>query len=235
MTIQQKTIDLKHSGTNLEGMLYAPEIPHFKSDIVLVAHAWFGRDDLMLGVAHQLAQFGYIGLAIDLYGKGVLGRSVEENQALMNPFIEDREFLASRLQSWVNLAMSLYPNRAIHAVGYCFGGMCVLDMARANMGIRKAVSFHGLFHSTPKYLSETTNINTSILVLHGYNDPMVPPLQILELAQELDKRKADWILNCYGNTMHAFTNPNANWPQMGAMFNSLTRDRSFDACMKFLS
>lgn len=231
------TIDHVHQQTTLEATIFYPMDydRNSRNDVVLISPAWVGKDDYALSMALKFSHFGYVGIALDLYGKGVLGKSTEENSKLMMPFLEDRAFLADRLQSWVKMAREMYPHSRIHAVGFCFGGLCVLDMARANMGVGKVVSFHGLFESTPGYLSLTSKIEASVLVLHGYKDPLVKPEQMLALAQELNTRHADWVLECFGNTYHAFSNPMANDPSLGAFYNPLTAQRAMDHCLRFIS
>ncbi|MGV3593526.1 MAG: dienelactone hydrolase family protein [Gammaproteobacteria bacterium] len=205
-----------------------------KRPAVLVSHAWAGRDAFECDKADKLAELGYVGIAIDNYGKGVLGRTMEENSALMTPFVQDRAKLRRRLLAGVAAAAKLPQVDAakMAAIGFCFGGLCVLDMARSGADLRGVVSFHGLFRQ-----SEVPNekIRAKILALHGHDDPMVPPDAVLALEQELSSAGADWQIHAYGGTMHAFTNPDANAPQNGMQYNPIAAARAWTSMKNFLA
>lgn len=205
-----------------------------KRPAVLVSHAWAGRDAFECDKADKLAELGYVGIAIDNYGKGVLGKSMEENSALMTPFVQDRAKLRKRLLAGIAAAAKLPQVDAakMAAIGFCFGGLCVLDMARSGADLRGVVSFHGLFRP-----SEVPNekIRAKILALHGHDDPMVPPDAVLALEQELSSAGADWQIHAYGGTMHAFTNPDANAPQNGMQYNPVAAARAWTSMKNFLA
>lgn len=206
-----------------------------KRPAVLVSHAWAGRGPFECDKADQLAELGYVGIAIDNYGKGVLGKSMEENSALMTPFVQDRARLRARLRAGIAAAATLpQVDRArMAAIGYCFGGLCVLDMARSGADLRGVVSFHGLF-SAPAGLANE-QIRAKVLALHGHDDPMVPPEAVLALEQELSAAGADWQIHAYGGTMHAFTNPEANAPQNGMAYNPVAAARAWASMQNFLA
>lgn len=205
-----------------------------KRPAVLVSHAWAGRDAFECDKADKLAELGYVGIAIDNYGKGVLGRTMEENSALMTPFVQDRAKLRKRLLAGIAAAAKLPQVDAakMAAIGFCFGGLCALDMARSGADLRGVVSFHGLFRP-----SEVPNekIRAKILALHGHDDPMVPPDAVLALEQELSSAGADWQIHAYGGTMHAFTNPDANAPQNGMQYNPIAAARAWSSMKNFLA
>lgn len=203
---------------------------------VLVAHQWAGQSDAERGAAERLAKLGYVGIALDVYGKGNRGQTGADNSALMNPFMADRAKLRARLLAAVEAARrhkAVDPER-VAVIGYCFGGLCALDLARANApGLRGAVSLHGIF-SAPN-LGEQPPINASILVLHGWEDPMAPPKDVLALSQELTAAKADWQLHAYGHAMHSFTNPHAAAPERGLAYDEKADKRSWAATQAFLA
>ncbi len=203
---------------------------------VLIAHQWAGQSDAERGAAERLAELGYVGMAIDVYGKGNRGSPGADNSALMNPFMADRARLRTRLLAAVEAARAhaaVDPER-IAVIGYCFGGLCALDLARANApGLRGAVSLHGMF-SAPN-LGDQPAIKASVLVLHGWDDPMAPPADVLALAQELTAAKADWQIHAYGHAMHAFTNPAAAAPERGLAYNEKAAHRSWAAVQAFLA
>lgn len=203
---------------------------------VLVAHQWAGQSDHERRVAEQLAGLGYVGFALDVYGKGRRGSVGEDNSHLMNPFLADRAALRARLLAAADAARghdAVDPDR-IAVIGYCFGGLCALDLARANApGLRGAASLHGIF--PPPNLGAQSDIAASVLVLHGWDDPMAPPRDVLALTAELTAANADWQLHAYGHARHAFTNPAANAPERGLAYNEKAARRSWASVQTFLA
>ena len=233
MAVSTKTIDYELDGLTYEGYLALPE--GGPAPVVLVAHAWGGQQDFEREKAEWLASKGYAGFAIDVYGKGKRGSTVEECQALMTPLAENRPELQKRLQAGLDTAKGLdgVDSTKTAAIGFCFGGLSVLDMARANMDVAGVISFHGLF-GAPGNLSPT-KITPKVLALHGWDDPMAKPEDALAFATEMTQAKADWQLHGYGGTQHAFTNPEANSPEMGTVYNADADRRSFEAAENFLA
>lgn len=194
---------------------------------VLVAHTWAGRSATEDQRARQLTELGYHGFALDLYGAGVLGTDPETCAALMQPFIDDRTIAVRRIDAAVR-ALRGRPEVAdqpLAIIGFCFGGQCALDYARSGADIRAAISFHGLLAPASELTSAT--ITASILVLHGWEDPMALPDKVLALSAELTNRSADWQLVAFGHQMHAFTNPIAASPEDGLMYDPRTEQRAF--------
>jgi dienelactone hydrolase len=201
---------------------------------VLVSHAWGGRGEFECDKARALAQLGYAGFALDLYGKGVLGTDPEENTRLMTPFLEDRSLLQSRITqalATMQAQEEVDANRCA-AIGFCFGGLCVLDLARIGTDIKGVISFHGLFN--PPGNTGDKKIRAKVLALHGNEDPMVPVDAVTALESELTAAGADWQIHVYGKTMHAFTNPEANMAEMGMMYNADADRRSWQTMKNFL-
>ena len=201
---------------------------------VLVSHTWRGRSEFENAKAQQLAELGYVGFALDLYGQGVLGNSPDENGALMQPLLDDRPMLQRRMQlalQQLRLQDEVNENM-VAAMGFCFGGLCVLDLARTGADIGGVVSFHGLFGS-PGNTAEN-KINCNVLALHGWDDPMATPDKVVELAAELTAMDADWQIHGYGQTMHAFTNPAAADPAHGLQYSAAADRRSWQTLKNFL-
>ncbi len=234
MSIQTRLIDYYDEESVLEGMLVWDDDIDRPRPGVLVSHAWSGRSDYEEGKARKLAELGYVAFALDLYGKGVRGSSVEENSALMQPFLDDRAMLQRRLLLAVETLrqQEVVDSGRVAAVGFCFGGLCVLDIARTGEALAGVVSFHGLLGAPGNTHDKT--ISAKILVLHGWDDPMAPPEAVLELTRELSDRQADWQLHAYGNTLHAFTNPDANDTALGTVYNAAADRRSWQAMQDFL-
>ena len=201
---------------------------------VLLFHGWDGRPPMMDEMADRVAGLGYNAYAVDLYGKGKVGNSPEECQALMNPLVGDRARLRALLLAAIEVAATQPEIDAsrMAAIGFCFGGLCVLDCARAGAPLRGVASFHGLFN--PAGLPTVTPIRSKIIAFHGWNDPMAPPESALALGQELTAAGADWQLHAFGGTMHAFMHEGANAPQMGIQYNADSARRAWAGMSGFL-
>jgi len=204
-----------------------------KAPIILVFHAWRGKDQFVIDKTKELAKAGYVGCALDIYGKGVIGNGKDECTKLMGPFIENRQLLQKRILSGYNMAKSLnfVDSSKIAAIGFCFGGLCALDLARSGVDVKGVVSFHGILmgNSLPP-----KKISAKILALHGHDDPMVPPEDVLSFEKEMSERNVDWQVHVYGKTMHAFTNPAANDKDFGTVYNPLAEKRSINTLYNFL-
>ena len=234
MSLQHRLVDYTDGDSVFEGRIVWDDSFSGPGPGVLVAHAWAGRSDYEDGKADGLARLGYVAFTLDLYGKGVRGSSPEENGALMQPFLEDREMLQKRLL--VSLATLREQPEAdasrIAAIGFCFGGLSVLDIARTGEDIAGVVSIHGLFGAPGNTAGNT--IKAKVLALHGWDDPMATPDDVNSLSAEMSAMGADWQLNAYGNTMHAFTNPAADDRDMGTVYDAKADRRSWQAMTNFL-
>jgi dienelactone hydrolase len=229
MSICREKISTQHGQAQLEGYLICPQGTDAPLPAVIVCHAWAGCDAFAQRSAEKLAELGYVGFAADLYGEGRVGESKEENAALMQPLIDDRKLLRERLVTIYQAVCGLPQVDAdrVAAIGYCFGGLCALDLARSGSPLAAIVSFHGLL-AAPEGLT-TEKIQAKVLVLHGDLDPMVSSEQVLALEKELTEAGADWQLHTYGHTLHAFTNPEANDPEFGTVYNAVADRRSWQA------
>ena len=162
-----------------------------------------------------------------MYGEGKIGTSVEENSSMMQPLLDDREELTKRVMGAYEYVKNLdsVESDSIAIMGYCFGGLVSLDLARSCSELKGAVSFHG-FLSGPEKISGD-KINAKVLALHGLKDPMVGQDQIDSFSNEMTEKNADWQLHVFGNAMHAFTNPEANDPDFGTVYNKEADHRSW--------
>ena len=235
MAVVTRPVEYDHNGVKLEGILAWDDSLAGPRPGVLVAHTWAGRGDFEIGKACALAELGYVGFAVDMYGKGVLGGSPEENTALMTPLMEDRGLLQARIQLAVEVVRQQPEVDAaqVAATGYCFGGLTVLDLARSGSDVLGVVSLHGLFLPADKLANQT--ITARVLCLHGYDDPMAQPQSMLDLATEMTAAGADWQVHAYGNTVHAFTNPAAADREMGTVYSAVADRRSLQAMKNFLA
>lgn len=235
MGIVANTVNYQDHGVTLEGYFAVDDAQSGQRPAVLISHAWGGRDEFVQAKARQLAEMGYVGFALDMYGKGVLGTSPEQNAALMQPFMHDRAMLQQRIRAALQ-ALCLLPwvdPHKVAAIGFCFGGLCVLDLARSGADVKGVVSFHGLL--APSDVPVQQPIRAKILALHGHDDPMVPVAAVQAFATEMTAAGADWQVHAYGNTMHAFTNPVANNPDFGTVYNPVAERRSWVAMQNFLT
>jgi len=230
------TLDYQDGDATLEAYIAYDDSTPGPKPTVLIGHDWTGRRDYATGKADEMAALGYVGIAIDIYGKGVFGKDddVEYNSGLMGPFATDRNLLRARMSAALALAKGLdvVDNSKIAAMGYCFGGMCVLELARSGADVLGVISVHGIF--SPGDVPNE-KITAKVLCLHGHDDPMVPPEQVLALETEMTGAGVDWQVHAYGGTTHAFTNPGANNPSFGTVFNSMANDRATQSIKNFLS
>lgn len=230
--LKTQFIDYQDGDTLLEAYCTYDDTPG-KKPVVLIAHDWSGKNAFACSKADQLAKLGYIGFAIDMFGKGKLGKTKEEKSALITPLMNDRAMLQHRIQAGLKVASSLSSAdpKQIAAIGFCFGGLCALDLARSSNEIIGVISFHGLLGAPSN--KTNSHITAKILALHGFDDPMVTPQDVIKFSEEMTAAKADWQVHLFGNTMHAFTNPEANDPDFGTVYDKTADQRSLKAMKDF--
>lgn len=234
MTVQTRLIDYQHAGKTFQGLLAWDDAHQGRRPGVAVAHTWAGRGEFEEGRAVALAELGYTAFAVDVFGKGVRGEGREACSALIAPHLENRAGLQALIRQAVEV-MREQPEvdaQRCAAIGYCFGGLTVLDLARSGANVQGVVSLHGLFN--PPGNTRGIPIAAKVLCLHGYDDPMAQPDSVLALASELSEGGADWQLHAYGNTLHAFTNPNANDRDFGALYDASADRRAWQSLRNFL-
>ena len=225
--IQSEKIEYFLDGDAFEGVLCWDDSIKTKRPGVLVSHAWFGQSDFEVGKAKDLAKMGYAALALDMYGKGRRAADADEASQLMHECVDDRLLLRSRITNALDVikAQELVDENQIGAIGFCFGGRCVLDLARTGIDIKGVASFHGIYDAPDIAYGES--IKASVLVLHGWDDPLATPEQTIALGRELTERNADWQILAMGHTGHAFTNPHAADPASGMAYQPKSNDRAW--------
>jgi len=230
--MKTEIVNYQAKNIDLEGYVAFPDAEN--APLVLIAHTWAGKDEFVHQRAEDLAALGYVGFAVDMYGNGKVGADTAENESLMTPLVSDRDILKDRIVSALNFAKSLpgVDSSRVAAIGYCFGGLVVLDLARSGEDLSGVVSFHGLL--MPSDISEK-GIKAKVLVLHGERDPMVPLDMVDTFQKEMTEANADWQLHSYGGTYHAFTNPDANDPNLGTQFSKSANDRSWQSMKNFFT
>ncbi len=233
--IVTQAIDYVLEGKPHQGLLVRDDSRPTPGPTVLSFHAWDGRTDAHDAFAHRLAALGWTAFSVDLYGQGVVGNSPEECQALMNPLIGDRARLRALLLETVKVVGDLPEVDAARmaAIGFCFGGLCVLDLARAGAPLKGVASFHGLF--TPPGLPLVTPIGPKVVAYHGWSDPMAKPDSVVAFGEEFTAAGADWQIHGFGGALHAFMNEGSNMPEMGILYDAKVARRAWDGMSGFLT
>ena len=226
-------IPYQDDGVTLEG--FAAYQTSQRRPLVILCHAWKGRDDFICEKAQEVAGWGYVGFALDMYGKSIIGKTKEEHAALKRPFIENRHLLQKRVLRAFEVASSLpYVDLTQVAIlGFGFGGICALDLARSGADLKGAISIYGHFDPPPTSLVKP--IKAKILVHHGYNDPITPLAELSRFEKEMEAFNVDWQAHMYGGTMHAFATPGANDPESGILYNPLSASRAWESTRRFLN
>ncbi|MHB1948101.1 MAG: dienelactone hydrolase family protein [Gammaproteobacteria bacterium] len=230
---EKQKIQYQDGDVELEGYCAVDKSKPGQKPAVLVFHDWSGRNEFAQKKAEQLAELGYIGFAVDMYGSGKVGTTTEEKQELMKPLANNRVLLRQRVLAALE-AVKKQPDvdlQRIGAIGFCFGGLCALDLARSGADVRGVVSFHGLLHK-PENLPDK-KIVAKVLAMHGHDDPMVKPDQVLAFETEMTEQKVDWQVHVYGGTQHGFTNPLAKDNKLGIFYNEVAARRSWIAMKNF--
>lgn len=211
-------IEYKEGDDIFEGFV-ATENKNEKRPAVIVGHIWGGLDEFAKNKAKLCAERGYVGFALDAYGKGkrAVGETEPEKcEALMQLLLDDRKLLRRRMLATLETVKNLpyVDENNVVIIGYCLGGMCAVDLARAGADIKAVVSFHGLLNK-PDTLS-TQEIKAKVLVLHADIDPFVTPEDLIVFEKEMTDAHADWQVLTFGNTEHGFTNPKLTKEPMNA-------------------
>ena len=233
MTLQKRSIEDRIAEEKFEGQLCWDDAVSTPRPGILIAHTVRGRTDFEDDKGIALAEMGYAALTIDLYGVSSRGAEIGVLREHMNQHRADRPSLQQRLLGWLELLRSQPEVDAakVAAIGFCFGGLCVLDLARSGVNLAAVASFHGIL--TPPGNTEGNRIKPKILVMHGWDDPLATPADVLALSEELTTMGADWQIHAYGNTLHAFTNPAANDQAAGTVYNANANRRSWAAMTDF--
>jgi dienelactone hydrolase len=234
--LKTEVIEYKHGDTPLEGYLAYDDAFAGKRPGVLVVHEWWGHNAYARKRAEQLAALGYVAFALDMYGKDVLAKTPKEAGEKAGVFKKDRALMRARAMAGLDV-LRRYPKvdaDNLAAIGYCFGGTTVLELARAGADLKGVVSFHGTLE-TPNP-EDAKNIRCKILVLTGADDPSVPKAQIAAFEDEMKKANVDYKMIAYPGAVHAFTNPAAgNDPKRGVAYNKEADEKSWEEMKAFFA
>jgi dienelactone hydrolase len=239
--VQTEVIEYSDGETVLEGFLaFDPEKVSAAEGMelpgILVVHQWNGLTMYEKNRCRQLAKMGYVAFALDIYGKGIRPKNQSAAAAQSGKYKSDRELYRRRL----NLGLEQLRSHAnviedqVAAIGYCFGGTGVLELARSGAAVRGVVSFHGGLDSPSP--EDGKQIQAKVLVCHGADDPLVPEADIEAFKKELNDAKVDWQMVYYSGAVHSFTQPMAGSDSStGVAYNERADKRSWAAMRNFLN
>lgn len=233
MPIQEQVVEYRDGTAVLQGFFCYDASRPGPLPAVIIAPTARGRDEFCAQKARRLAWQGYAAFVLDMYGNGQNVTGVAEARALMTPLLQDREALARRIGAAVAAVrgMPQVDARRLAAMGYCFGGLCVLDLARSGADVRGVASFHGML--TPNGLA-AKKITAAVLVLHGHEDKLAPVADVVAAEQEFTAAGVDWQIHVYGHARHAFTNREANDPASDFLYEEKADRRSWKTLQNFL-
>ncbi|HMS54552.1 MAG TPA: dienelactone hydrolase family protein [Fimbriimonadaceae bacterium] len=234
LQVAGSNVTYQHAGTTLEGYVAKDTSWKDPRPVVLIVHDWNGIDDYEMRRAREIASLGYIGFAIDIYGKGVRPKNAQESAAEAGKYRGAPDLFRARLKAGMEFAQKMNgadPSK-IGAMGYCFGGGGVLELARSGAPVLGVVSFHGSLGT--KDPTEAKNIKGKVLVLHGADDPFVPDAQVAAFMKEMRDASVDYQFVSYGGAVHSFTEPNAGSNKAsGAAYDANADKRSWSAMREF--
>jgi dienelactone hydrolase len=230
VVVQSRTVDYKIGEQAFEGLFVHPRAAKGKVPGVLMVHNWLGVSGETRKQAERMARLGLAVFAVDVYGKGIRAKGPQDASALAGKYKGDRKLFRERLLRGLEVLREqkeVDPTKVV-AVGYCFGGTGVLELARAGADVQAVVSFHGGLDSPNP--ADGKNIKAQVVVLHGADDPYSKPADVYAFQEELRKNNVDWQMTVYGGAVHSFTDVSAGTdPKSGAAYNAKADARSFQA------
>lgn len=234
--VKTKVVEYKQGDTELEGYLAWDDARKGDRPGVLVVHEWTGINDHIRQRTEALAKQGYVAFAADIYGKGIRPAVQADAARTAGIYKNDRALLRARARAGLEelKKQRFVDTRRLAAIGFCFGGTSVLELARDGADVNGVVSFHGgLSTPTPQ---DARNITARVLILHGADDPFVKADEVAAFQDEMRKAKVDWQFVSYGNAVHSFTNLAAGTDNSkGAAYNEKADRRSWQAMKDFFA
>lgn len=226
--IRHETLEWTDGQTPMRGTLVRDDGLTAPAPGILIAPAFGGTGPVEEERAELLARAGYVVLLGDYYGGGKKAANPAEASSLMQGVEAQRPVLAERMKAALEAlaAQDSVDATKLGAMGFCYGGKAVLDLARAGVDLSVAGALHGVLDAPPQ---ATQKIKASVLVMHGWDDPLAKPEAVLALAKELTEAGADWQILAFGHTGHAFTNPAAASPENGMAYKTEASERAFAA------
>ncbi len=236
--IKTENVDYTGDGITMKGLVAYDETPNVKKPVVLVVPEWWGISDYTRDRAKQLAALGYLAFAIDVYGDGKNVETPDEAGKLAGPFYSNMQMGKARFEAAL-AKIKTYPNadtNKIAAIGYCFGGAMVLNMARLGEPLKAVVSFHGNLMGAP---ADKNLLKAAVLVCHGEADQFVKPEEVAAFKKQMDSIAAPYTFKSYPGATHAFTNPAADEKaakyKMPIAYNAAADTASFNEMKSFFA
>jgi dienelactone hydrolase len=230
----RSTVRLTHEGAQLEGQLLLPERREPGSAVLIMPTA-VGLKDYEVEQARRLSELGHVAMVADMYGGGVHYNIAESAGVAFTALLEAPRTLRDRVVAWFELLKSrpdVDPAR-VAAIGYCFGGKCVLELARSGADVKAVVSFHGLLRTAIP--AEAGAIKAEVAIYTGTEDPFVPRADVDAARQELIAAGARWQLTEFGGVSHAFTEPDAaSYGREGIAYDALAARLSWTGMLALL-
>ncbi len=229
-----QTVEYRHNDTVMKGYLAYDDAIKGKRPGMLVVHEWWGLNEFAKEQADKLAQMGYVALAVDMYGQGKMTQDREEASKLASQ-VRGTPLMRARAKAGLEVLkkQKLVDPTRLAAIGFCFGGTTVLELAYSGADVKGVVSFHGGL-TAPK-AEDLKNLKAGILVLHGADDPLVKPEEIKAFQEAMRQAGADWQMIYYGDAVHSFTNPKAGSDKSkGAAYDARAAARSWQQMQVFL-
>ena len=232
--VKQKEIEYKQGQTTLQGFVAWDDAQQGKRPGVVIVHEWWGHNQHARNQAIRLAQAGYVGFALDMFGKGKLAKHPEDARAFVAEATKDPAQAKARFTAAVAQlkAVPQVDPGTLAAIGYCFGGGIVLDMARSGEDLAAIGTFHGSLSSK---LVAKKGFRPRVLVMTGADDPMIGPEQVTAFRKELTDAGARFDIVSYPGAKHGFTNPDADKAGIPGLGYSASADKdSWAALLKML-
>ena len=236
MIAREERIEYSDGDVELQGLLFRAQEEPGKQPLILIAPTAWGQSSFERDTAKELVASGYSALVLDLYGGGAHYDTQQGCQAAMAPLLQDRNMLRRRIRAGLTAgrACSGLDCDRIVAIGFCFGGLSVVELARSGAELAGVVGFHALL-SQGEPAPEQQPIRTRLLILHGQRDPLVPPEQVMAFEEEMRAADADWQLLSFGLAGHSFSMPQAADREEGYRYHPLTCARAWRSCRDFLA